>query len=339
MVSQKSGIEIRRPEGKGRVVAITGAFGFIGSNLIKYLDADERYDKVVAIDIKKPTTPMEKISYYKLDLTQPAADAELEKIFKQEKVDSVVHLAFLGVPSHNSQWAHELEAIGTIKVLTACATAGVGKFVMWSLTMVYGAHASNPNFLREDHEKRGKPGVQFVNDKLEAEREALAFAEKHPETTVTVLRTCTILGPTVNNVVTSVLSRHFVPVPLGFDPLMQFVHEVDVTDAFKLALDVDIPGDFNIVGNGILPLSTVLKLSGKVPVPIPFSIGKRIYAVLWSAQFSDIPPGFLDYFRYLWVADGEKAQRIMKFIPKYSTKEALLNFIGTQRLRNVNLID
>ena len=205
--------------------------------------------------------------------------------------------------------------------------------------MVYGAHPSNPNFLTEGHPKRGCPGVQFINDKLEAENEALAFARKHPETLVTVLRTCTILGPTVNNVVTQVLSRRFVPVAMGFDPLFQFVHEVDVVDAFKLCLDHDFPGDFNIVGNGVMPLSVVLSLAGRIPVPVPFPVARRAFAALWSAQFTDIPPGFLDYFRYLWIADGRKAAEEMKFIPKYSTKEALLNFVGTQRLRHVHLID
>ena len=329
----------RKPPSGGRVVAITRAFGFIGTYLLKYLDADPNYARIVAIDIKKPAAPMERLRYYKLDLTHPASDAELIRIFKEEKVDTVVHLAFLGNPQHNAQWAHELEAIGTIKVLTACAYAGVRKLLTWSLTMVFGAHPSNPNFLHEGHAKRGCPGVQFINDKLDAERETLAFAAKHPETLVTVLRTCTILGPTVNNVVTQVLSRRFVPVLMGFDPLFQFIHEVDVVDAFKLALDHDFPGDFNIVGNGVMPLSVVLRLSGKTPVPVPYAAARRVFGALWSAQFTDIPPGFLDYFRYLWVADGSKAAEQMSFIPKYSTKEALLNFIGTQRLRHVHLID
>ncbi|MBI5525954.1 MAG: NAD-dependent epimerase/dehydratase family protein [Deltaproteobacteria bacterium] len=339
MAPQTTRGERRPPAARDRVVAITGAFGFIGTNLLKYLDADQNYSRIVAIDIKKPAAPMERMRFYKVDLTHPASDAELIRIFKEEKVDTVVHLAFLGNPQHNLQWAHELEVIGTLKALTACAYSGVGKFLMWSVTMVYGAHPSNPNFLTEAHPKRGAPGVSFVNDKLEAENEALTFAAKHPETIVTVLRTCTILGPTVNNVVTGALSRNPVPVLMGFDPLFQFVHEVDVVDAFKLALDHDFPGDFNIVGDGVMPLSTVLKLAGKVPLPLPYPVAKRIFSAVWSAQFTHVPPGFLDYFRYLWVADGGKARSRMKFTPKYSTKEALLNFVGTQRLRHVHLID
>ncbi|MFA6034316.1 MAG: NAD-dependent epimerase/dehydratase family protein [Myxococcota bacterium] len=327
------------PSEKGLVVALTGAFGYIGMNLMKLLDADPNCKKIVAIDIRQPPLHMERMQYHKLDLTQPFADAELVRILKDEKVDCVAHLAFIGNPVHNSQWVHELEVIGTLKVLNACAVAKVGKFVMWSLTMVYGAHPSNPNFLREDHAKRGAPGVQFVNDKLEAETEVLKFAAKHPDMLVTLLRTCTILGPTVNNVVTKLLSRKVVLCPMGFDPLMQFVHEVDVTDAFKLAIDRDFPGDFNIVGNGVLTLSTMLKMAGKVPLPVPYSLGRALHNAMWSAQFSRIPPGFLDYFRYIWIADGTKAQEVMGFTPKYSSKEALLNFVGTQRLRHVNLID
>jgi len=339
MVLQKNESSSEPSVKKGKVVAITGAFGFIGSNLIKYLDADDNYERIIAIDIKKPSSPMEKLSYYKLDLTQPAADLELIKIFQGEKVDIVVHLAFLGIPSHNYQWAHELEAIGTLKVLTACAAVKVKKLIMWSLTMVYGAHPSNPNFLKEDYPKRGELGVQFVNDKLEAEQEVLSFAQKNTGMVVTILRTCTILGPTVNNIVTKLLSRRLIHVPMGYDPLMQFIHEVDVTDAFKLVIDHDFPGDFNIVGDGVLPMSTILKLAGKIPVPIPFFIDKAVHGALWSAQFTNIPPGFLNYFRYIWLADGEKAKKVMNFIPKYSTKESLLNFLGTLRLRKVKIFD
>jgi UDP-glucose 4-epimerase len=51
---------------------------------------------------------------------------------------------------------------------------------------------------------------------------------------VTVLRLAPILGPTVNNYLTRYLGRRVVPTLMGFDPLMQFLHEVDALAAFKL---------------------------------------------------------------------------------------------------------
>ena len=38
----------------------------------------------------------------------------------------------------------------------------------------------------------------------------------------------------------------------GYDPLMQFLHEVDALSALKLAVLREAPGVFNIVGDGVL---------------------------------------------------------------------------------------
>src|SRR5438477_11414407 len=82
-----------------RVVAVTGAYSFIGAELIKRLERDRRYYKVLAIDIRKPTFPMSKTQFHKIDLTLPTADADLAAIWKREGVNTVVHAAFLSTPT------------------------------------------------------------------------------------------------------------------------------------------------------------------------------------------------------------------------------------------------
>src|SRR6516225_9998417 len=74
-----------------RVVAVTGAYSYIGAELIKRLERDRRYYKVLAVDIRKPTFPMSKTQFHKIDLTLPAADADLAAVWKREGVDTVVH--------------------------------------------------------------------------------------------------------------------------------------------------------------------------------------------------------------------------------------------------------
>jgi UDP-glucose 4-epimerase len=125
---------------------------------------------------------------------------------------------------------------------------------------------------------------------------------------------------------------------MGFDPLLQCVHEVDAIAAFKLAIDRDVPGTFNIVGDGVLPLSTVIKLAGRIAVPIPHPIAEPIGAMAWVAQIAEAPPTFLKYLRFLCVADGQKAKTRMGFRPAYTTREALLDFTSAQRLRDVRLL-
>lgn len=311
-----------------RVVAVTGVRGFIGSEVVKRLEEDRRYAKILALDVRKPSFALDKTQFFKIDLTLPTADADVAAILAEEGADTILHAAFLSSPTHNSAWAHELEDIGTMHVLNACAEVGIRKLVLSSTTLVYGARPLNPNFLKETHELCGSTRSRFVNDKVAAEKQVRRFAAENPDTIVTVLRCAPLLGPTVQNFVTKFFSRPIAPVMMGYDPLMQFLHEQDAIDAFKLALDHDYPGEFNIVGEGVLPYSTILAMMGKFPLPMPHFIAYPLSNALWATQIFDSPPNFLDYLRYLCVADGAKAARVMGFRPRHDIKAIIHDFLG-----------
>jgi UDP-glucose 4-epimerase len=321
-----------------RAVAVTGADTFLGRNLIGILEEDDAVSRIVAIDVASPRTAARKTSFYKVDLTQPSVDARLAEILQAEDVHTFVHLAFLGSPTHAAAYAHELESVGTMHVLNACRERRIRKFVMSSQTLLYGPSPSNPNFLTEDHPLHGLPESQFTQDKIEAEHEARRFGADHPESIVTILRFAAVLGPTVRNWVSRWLSRRLVPTVMGFDPLVQFVHEMDAVAALKLALDRDVPGTFNIVGDGVLPVSTVVKLAGRVAIPIPHFLARPTGGLLWAANMGEAPPVFLTFLRYLCVADGARATRALGFRPAYSTREAVLDFAGALRLREARLL-
>jgi UDP-glucose 4-epimerase len=329
-VPKKKALVPRPPfDPEQRVVAVTGAYSFIGAELIRRLERDRRYYKVLAIDVRKPTFPMSKTQFHKIDLTIPTADADLAAVWKREGVDTVVHAAFLSAPTHANAWAHELESIGTMHVLNACTECQVRKLVVWSQTVVYGAHRLNPNFLSEEHELRG--GIsrsRFVKDKVEVEKQVRRFAHENPDVIVTTLRTGATLGPTIRNFATRFFSRPAAPTLMGYDPLMQFVHERDVVDAFSRAVDNDHPGEFNIVGDGVLPYSTILAMMGKVPMPIPHFLAYPLSKALWATQIFDSPPNFLDFLRFLCVADGAKAKRVMGFEPRFDIRTTIHDFLG-----------
>jgi UDP-glucose 4-epimerase len=333
-----SGAQAIRPKTTGRVVALTGAASFLGRNLVGVLEEDARTERIVAIDVKAPDTSGPKTRMYPVDLTAAASEERVAEILAAEGVDTFLHLAFLSSPTHASAWAHELESVGTMHVLNAVRQHSLRKFVLWSQTILYGAHPTNPNFLSERHPLRADADEPFFADKIAAEREVAAFAAKAKGTVVTILRTAPIVGPTVHNYITRYLAERAIITLLGFDPLWQFVHEVDAIAAFKLAIDRDLPGVFNVVGEGVLPLSTVIKLAGRIALPVFHPVAESMIAAAWAVQAAYAPPGFLRYLRYLCVADGEKAARVMGFRPAYTTREALLDYIGAQRLRDVNLL-
>jgi UDP-glucose 4-epimerase len=312
-----------------RVVAVTGAHSFLGEQIIAQMEQDRRYSKVLAIDIRRPNIPMTKTQFHKVDLTLPNADGEVAHILKREKVDTLVHLAFLSKPTHNTTWAHELEAIGTYHVLNACSACKIHKVVMWSLTAIYGPSPLNPNFLTEDHRPAGVPGSRFFSDKLEAERLARRFRRENPATVVTVLRTASILGHEVHNYISNFLSMPVIPVMMGYDPLVQLLHEDDAVEVFKLTIDADFAGEFNVAGDGVLPLSTVLALSGRVALPVPHFLAYPMAKVFWMTQIFDAPPAYLDFLRYLCVADTSRVRRELGFAPRHDIRRIIADFTGT----------
>ncbi len=330
---------VSRRRAQHRVVAMTGASSFVGQNLLGLLEEDDQIERVVVVDVKPPPSAGKKTRFYEVDLTQPTAEARLSELFAAERASALVHLAFYNSPSHASAYAHELESVGTMHLLVAARQARISKLVMSSLTLLYGAHPSNPNFLGEHQALRATRREPFFRDKIEAEAEAARFAERSEGAVVTVLRTAPILGPTVKSFLTRYLSRRVVPTMMGFDPLLQFVHEVDAIAAFKLAIDRDVPGAFNIVGDGVLPLSTVIKLAGRMALPIPHPVAEPLTSLGWLAQLLPAPSTFLPYLRFLCVADGVRARDIMGFRPADTTREALIDFVSAQRLRDVKLLE
>lgn len=319
-------------------VAITGACSFLGSNLVGMLEGDEAIRRIVCLDTSAPKTAGPKSRAYELDLTSPSAEERLAEIFSAEGVDTVVHLAFLSSPSHTSGWVHELESVGTMQVLNACRRSRVRKIVMWSLSLLYGAHPTNPNFLSEKHPLRSPRQEAFFLDKISAEAEVLRFGKPGRGLVATVLRTAPILGPTVDNFLTRYLSHRLVPTVLGFDPLWQCLHEADAVSAFRLAILRDAPGIFNITGDGVLPLHTIIRLAGRTALPLPRTLTRGLASALWVAQLGEAPPSFVDFLQYLCVTDGSAARRVLGFRPVYTSREAVIEFSSAQRLRDVRLL-
>jgi UDP-glucose 4-epimerase len=192
--------------------------------------------------------------------------------------------------------------------------------------MSYGARPDNPSFLTEQKPLRGTPGSDFIADLIDAENQLMKFGQRHPECVTTILRFGNMLGPHVNTFMSRLLACHLSPRLMGYDPLVQFIHERDALRALKTALDEDHPGAFNIVADGVLHLSAVDRIAGQVALPIPHFLSQRLGNFLWTLQACPIPPRLLDYLRYPCVADGQRARNELGFEPRYSTRDTLLDF-------------
>jgi len=321
-------------QGGGRgpgVVAVTGISGWLGSRLLSRLSRGDGV-RVIGLDERRPMRLDERARYHRIDLTEPTSDGALARILEKERVEVLVHAAFRDDPTSDLELDHELETIGSLHVMHACAAAKVKRLVVASSTMLYGPRPDNPNFLDETHPLRGHPDAHAVRDRVEMESLLSEWAQRHPDVEVTVLRTCWIFGPEFWNRVVAYFALPVVALPLGYDPLLQLVHEEDVLRAFEQAALRPHPGVFNVVGTGVLPVSTLLRLGGRRVLRLPVSLLSRLAHFPSQTQTGDPPAAFYDYLRYLWVADGRKAWNAFGE-PHYSTKEAWISFVSSRRMR------
>ena len=313
-------------------VAITGLGTFLGTGLAERLLELPGGPHVVGIDPQRPLRLEGRLRNCPVDLTEPQAADQMSEIFRDEGVDVVAHLAFRRSPSADLEYDHELETIGSLQVIQACESAKVKRLVLASSTMLYGPHPDNPNFLDEESPLRGHPDAHCVQNRLQVEGLIGKWSRSHPDVEVSILRHCWVMGPRYDGAVVRYFENPVVPTLLGYDPLLQFIHEEDLLDVFQGAILGSHPGVFNVVGPGVLPLSTLLALANKRNLRLPASLLYRMAHYPSQGQTGDAPAGFYDYLRYLWIADGQRAWDTFGQ-PNYSSKEAWMSFVSSRRMR------
>jgi UDP-glucose 4-epimerase len=314
-------------------VAITGLGTFTGARIAERLLEQSPPPRIVGIDIRLPRRLEGRLRYHRVDLTEPTADSIVAEILEKERCETILHGAFFTDPHPDLEYSHELEVVGSLHVINAAAAAGVRKLVVTSSAQVYGPHADNPNFLSEDHALRPQREAHAMRDRAEVESLLRIFAQRHRAIVVTSLRPCWIVGPSYESALTRRFESGRVVTLLGYDPLLQFLHESDWLDAVELALERDAPGAFNLAGDGVLPLSTLLRLAGKRSLPLPHPLLYRASYLDSVARTGDPPAALLDYLRFLWVVDTKRARDELGFDPTYTTKEAWMSFVVARKLR------
>ncbi len=315
-------------------LAVTGLRTFMGRRLAERLVREESAPRVIGIDRHRPQGLDPKVDFRELDLTRPEAPSQLAALLAEEDIRTFVHLAFRRRPHSDLEADHELDVIGSLHVLGACAAAGVRKLVLSSTTMVYGARPDNPNFLTEDHPLSGHPDAHAVQNRIEVEQMVAEWSREHPDVAVTVLRLCWMVGPHYRDPVTEYLGRPLVPVLLGYDPPVQLVHEEDALFVFETAVLEEHPGTYNVVAPGVLPLSRLLRAAGARPLPLPSGLLSRLRSFPSQTRTGDRPEGFTDYLRYPWVADGARCWAAFG-APVYDTREAWMSFVTARRTRRL----
>jgi len=293
-----------------RKVVVTGIAGRLGRVLARRLHRDGRYH-VIGIDRREFLGRPKDIEHIQVDLrSKKAAD-----VFRHGDVDALIHLGVMHDPRASKHEHHSWNVAGTSKLLENCLKYRVPKVVVLSSANVYGPRPDNAQFLSEDAPLMGSQDFPQIRDLIEVDHLASSFFWRAREIDTVILRPVHILGG-VHNAASNYLRLPFVPTLLGFDPMVQVIHEHDVAAAILCALRPTVRGIFNIVGPGELPLSAILRELGRPQLPVPHPVAKPFLDVLWRTGLTSFPVPELDHMRFACLVLGTCAVVDMGFFTR-----------------------
>ena len=304
----------RDGRGRGPVVAVTGAASGLGHALTVRLAVSNRVGRVIAIDGHRGDATG--VTWRVVDIRDPALAGRLAG------VDAVVHTDLDLAPDSDPRSRRAFNVRGAQTVLTAAAAGRVGRVVLVTSAMVYGARPDNPVPLAEDAPLGADPDGSVVGDLLEIEQLAQRSPTANPGMAVTVVRPAALVGEGVDTLIT----RHFEAPRLlavkGCAPRWQFCHVDDLVSALELAATAGVTGKFAVGCDGWLEQEQVEELSGlrriELPPGLTFGTAQRLHrAGITPALVTD-----LHFVVYPWVVDCS-ALRQAGWKPMYDNQAAL----------------
>ena len=322
-------------------VAMTGASGIFGRALAALLEAEPEVDSIVGV-ARRPFSPAEhgltKMTFRAADVLNPDA---LDAAFAG--ADTVVHLAFtvLDRGIHPEQ-VRLINVEGSLNVFEAAARAGARKIVYASSIAAYGAWPDNPVPIPESHPTRGNPGFYYADHKAQVETFLDSFERTHPSIDVIRIRPCTVVGPNSVDLfrgplptplVGMMLSR-LIPKALpdpGLSPV-QFVHEDDVAEVFRLAIvSQKASGAYNLAGAGAIEPLELAQMIGAFRVPVPAKLAKRLIDVAYRARISPTGSPWIDIAAHPIIVDTTRARTQLGWVPRFDSRTALQHMLDEFR--------
>jgi UDP-glucose 4-epimerase len=316
----------------GQRILITGISRHLAARLAGRLEADPEVEYIAGVDLEEPELDLERTEYIRGDIRNPL----IVKTLQGSGVDTVVHLSIITTPTRvgGRSAMKEIDVIGSLQLFAACQKAGlVKKLVMKSTTAVYGSSAQDPALFTEDMGLQAVASTGYARDVVEVEKDARDFGRRRPDVQITLLRFANIIGSQIETPLTRYFSLPVVPVAMGFDPRIQFVHEDDAVGVIYRAVREEHPGIFNVAADGVLLLSQARRICGKVGLAVPAPLARALASVSRRLGLIDFPADQLQFLVHGRVVDNTRLKRSFGFTPAFTTRQALEEFAEGHRFR------
>jgi UDP-glucose 4-epimerase len=299
-------------------VLITGIAGTIGRLVTEaLLEAGDV--EIIGIDRRPwPKAPAE-VALYHHDIRKRAA----EDVFRRHRPEAVIHMATVTHLTRRSEDRYKINLEGTRAVWSCCDRYGAGRAIFVGRHTYYGAGPDAPLYRKEDEPPTAIQAFPELADLVASDLYAGAALWRYPELATCVLRICYTLGPQRHGTLASFLAGHNIPTILGFDPLFQFIHERDAARAIATALGANLRGVFNVAGPQPVPLSLLIRETGRRQIPVPEPLFRF---ALGRFGLPRLPPGALAHIKYPVVIDASAFAEATGFAPGFDEDATMESF-------------
>lgn len=315
----------------GRRVLVTGLATFWGGRVAQALEADPDVEVIIGLDRYEPQVKLERTEYVRSDENYSI----LSRIVEATKIDTIIH-TFLVVDSTkmSGKGLHEINVIGTMNLFAAASAPGstVRNVIVKSSTLVYGTSPRDPVWCREDYKRKSAIRSRVESSLIEVEGYVRDFAVDNPHVVVSLLRFSNVIGPEIITPLTEALKLPLVPSVFGFDPRFQFVHEEDVVRSILFMFDEQLPGLYNVAGDGLLPWSEVAKICGKRTIAMPL-FGANLAAAPLRLVGVSLPPELIELLRFGRGVDNRRLKDA-GFRFEFTSAGAVAAYVEAMRLRD-----
>lgn len=312
-----------------RRVLITGVSRSLGASVARALEASPQVEYIAGVDLSDPPADLERTEFIRADIRNPL----IRRILTSARADTVVHTDLVSTPVFAGGRAAQKErnVIGTMQLLGACQRADhVRKVVVRSSTAIYGIDPAAPSLLTEEMSSRIQPDHGYSKDVMDAETFARDFGRRRSDVSVTILRMTNVVGPKSDSNMTQLFSLPLVPMALGFDPRLQFLHEEDEIEVLERAILHDHPGVFNVAGDGVVYLSQAIRIARRLPLPVVAPLAQVAGDLLRTAGLIDFPTDQINLLMHGRVVDNTRLKTVFGYQPKFSTVEAFRDFVSVR---------
>ena len=238
-----------------RRILLAGLSTYWGGRLAQALEGFEEVETIIGVDSVEPRGELERTEFVKVTnqhslLSRIVRAAEIDTVIDTQTDRQLGHrpAAVCAREQRDRDHEHPHRVRGQrlagppvhLQELRPLLRLRAGRPRLLSRGDAAPASAANP--ARAGHRARPRPPSR-------------SSPRSSPSVEVTILRCANVLGPDVDTAFTRMFDLPAVPMVLGFDPRIQFVHEDDVVHALEHCVFHETPGVYNVAADGVSALS------------------------------------------------------------------------------------